>query len=178
VLARIVPEDPLGLRLRLRARLAERALLVDAERVLLRAHVLCALHAPTWRGDPELATWLDQRLDEALAAVLAEESAGEGRGLARALAAFAAPLALDAARLAAACARFNRLPLAQREAFFAVILDGAGAEPLASAWRLSLTDLARRVRAALELFRGERPGEREPAPGRTEPRASALDDPP
>jgi hypothetical protein len=146
VLARIVPDDPLALRRRVGARLAEGALLCDAEQVLLRAQALCAWHARSGREAPDLERWLDERVDEALAAILAEAEPGD------ALAAFATPLALDAAALAEACARFDRLPVEQREAFFALVLADGG-DRAARARGLSLTELARRARAALEPFR-------------------------
>src|SRR5262245_65775730 len=53
VLARIVPDDPLGLRARVGTCLRARALLCDAERVLLKAQAECAARAPAWRGAPE-----------------------------------------------------------------------------------------------------------------------------
>jgi len=151
VLARIVPEDPLGLRARLRARIRARALLVEVEHVCLRAQALCSWHASSWRGEPELERWLDLRVEEALAAVVAEEP-WEGEGDPP-LASFAAPLCLDPRDLARACARFNRLPFEQREAFFAVVLDAVAADRLARARNLSLSELARRARSALEVFR-------------------------
>jgi len=151
VLARIVPEDPLDLRARIAARIAERALLLDVEHLLLRAQALCSLHAATWRGDPELAEWLDLRVEEALAAALSEDP-GERLGP-EDLALFAAPLELDPLALATSCARFNCLPFEQREAFLAVVLDAVAADRLARARQLSLSELARRARAGLEIFR-------------------------
>ncbi len=166
VLARIVPEDPLELGARLGARIAERALLLDVERALLCAQALCALHAVSWRGEPALAGWLDLRVEEALTAVLSEESQ-EG-GNAEPLALFAAPLGLDPRNLARACARFNRLPFEQREAFFALVLDGVAADRLARARGLSLSELARRARAGLELFRSAARGRESASPGAPE----------
>jgi len=151
VLARIVPEDPLGLRGRIGVRLEERALLLDPEGVLLAAQALCALHAPLWRGEPPLDTWLEERVEEALAECLAEDALGPPR--AAGLEAFARPLSLEPVSLAMACARFHRLPFEAREAFFALVLDARAPERLARARGLSLSDLARRARAALELFR-------------------------
>ncbi|NOT31645.1 MAG: hypothetical protein HOP15_14455 [Planctomycetes bacterium] len=153
MLARIVPEDPLGLRPLVAARLGEQALLCDAEGVLLSAQALCALQASTWRGEPELATWLESQVADALLVAIGEESAAPGGGLVEALRCFAEPLALDPCRLAAACARFNRLPFEQREAFYALVLDADGADQCARARGLSLSELARRARAGLQLFR-------------------------
>ena len=55
-------------------RLRERALLLDGERVLLRAFAHVATRAPGWRGRPLLATWLLARIDEAVDGVLLEEA--------------------------------------------------------------------------------------------------------
>ena len=153
VLARILPADPLELRARIAKRLAERALLCDAECVLLRAQALCALDACSWRGEPELAVWLDERVEEALSNALADDvcaAPGVGDEPLRAL---PDSLALDARGLDAACRRFNDLPFEQREAFFALVLDARAGDRLARARGLSLSELGRRARAALDVFR-------------------------
>jgi len=144
VLARIVPEDALGLRARLADHLARRALLADVERLLLRAQALCALHAPAWRGVPELEQWLEARVGEAVDALLAEDAGTLPVPL---------PPALDAAAFGRACARFNRLPYECRDAFVALVLEGDAADGCARARGLSLSELLRRARAGLELFR-------------------------
>lgn len=160
VLARIVPEDSLGLRPRLGAHLARHALFLDAERLLLRCQALCALHAPAWRGEPHLEAWLEERVVEAVAGFLTEEGEPGKRDLGGTFESFAAPLALDPGALAQACARFNRLPIECREAFVALVLErdgvveGAdGADRLARARGISLSELARRARNGVELFR-------------------------
>ncbi|MSR60837.1 MAG: hypothetical protein EXS08_00125 [Planctomycetes bacterium] len=150
VLAHIVAEDGLALRPRLGARLGARALLCDGERVLLCAQALCALRAKAGRGAPELGRWLDEQVEEALAALTQE---GElGPEALEALVDFATPLVLDPGALAVGCARFNRLPFEQREAFFALVLDGASPDRLARERGLALPELLRRARGALEPF--------------------------
>jgi hypothetical protein len=151
VLARIVPDDPLGLRVRVGARISERALLLDVEQVLLRAQALCSLHAIAWRGEPELEEWLAARVEEALGAALCEEP--DESCVPEALAPFATPLELDPLLLSASCARFNALPFEQREAFLSVVLDAVAVDRLARTRGLSLSELARRARAGLEVFR-------------------------
>lgn len=151
MLARLVRDDPLGLRARIALRLGQLALLCDIERVLLTAQVLCALDAPDWRGEPALSIWLDTQVEEALALVQAEDEA-EDTPL-DLLQSFAGPLALDARAFATACGQFNRLSFDQREAFWALVLDAGRADGLARARGLSLSELARRARAGLRLFR-------------------------
>lgn len=161
VLGRIVPEDPLGLRARVAARIAGQALLFDLDRALLRVQASVALRAGAWRGEPELGVWLEERIDEALTHLLDEGQAraDTGAGLAR----LCDPLGLDGTRLEAACRRFNRLPLDSRRAFFALVLEGAHPDGLARANGLVLGELARRARAALGPFRALAPG---PSAGR------------
>lgn len=152
VLARIVPEDPLGLRARIAARLEEDALLLESDGVLLATQALCALQASTWRGQPELSRWLGERIEEALEEHLADDGFGPPR-TASGLEAFARPLGLEPRALAEGCARFNGLRLEVRAAFFALVLDGRQPERLARARGLSHSELARRARTALEVFR-------------------------
>jgi hypothetical protein len=155
VLARLVTDDPLGMRARLAARLRERALLVDGERVLLRAFAHVASHASTWRGRPALADWLRARLDEATDDVLAEEEdlALDGRspslGPTSTWRLLARPLGLDPARMRAGCGAFNRLPLDAREAFHRVVLEGEELEHVARDLDQPLGVVARGARAGL-----------------------------
>jgi hypothetical protein len=151
VLARIVPEDPLGLRARVGRQLVARALLLDVERVLLCAQAQCAMEAPGWRGEPELACWLERCVERALGAVLAEERADVESRAVDSWSPFAGPLALDPRALASACARFNRLASEEREAFIALLL-GARVERSANGRSLSLSELGRRARPGLQLF--------------------------
>ena len=124
VLARIVRDDPLRLRARIGVRLLERCLLLDADRVLLRAFARIARAAGRYQGRPDLGPWLDGHIDQALedcrvsnteAAVRPQPAGGAFHELAR-------PLRLDAARLAVACARFNERDDEARRAFFQLVL--------------------------------------------------------
>jgi len=158
VLARLVHGDPLGMRPLVAARLAARALLLDLERVLARALAVCAQRACAWRGAPELERWLAERIDEAIEDALAEDAgawserdAASGGGP---WAVFAAPLDLDPRALFEGCARFNRLPFEQREAFFLLVLEGASSDDVCRARGLSLSEFARRARGALDVLRG------------------------
>jgi len=171
VLARLLVDDPLRLGERAAALLAARALLLDAERLRLAALVLCALRAREWRGRPALGRWLEERLEEALADALAEDEEPprerphgrerdgrerDGRerdGRAGSWAELGTSVGLDGRELRAGCARFNRLPREQREAFFALVLEGASPDAESRARGLTLTEFARRARAALEALR-------------------------
>ena len=156
VLARLLVDDPLRLGERASALLAARALLLDAERLRLSALVLCALRAREWRGRPALGRWLEERLEEALADALAEDEEparerADGRN--GSWAELGTSVGLDGRELHAGCARFNRLPREQREAFFALVLEGASPDAESRARGLTLTEFARRARAALEALR-------------------------
>lgn len=176
ILARIVPEDPLGLLELCGRRLRERNLILDADRVVLRAFALTASQASSWRGRPGLAPWLAARVDEAIDQVLAEaqarlaadavfaadpdapasedaprESRHDAFG---SLAFFAGPLGLDAAALDRACVRFNLLEASDREAFFHIAIEGHSLDAVCAERGLPVSVLARRVRRALDVLRG------------------------
>jgi hypothetical protein len=158
VLARIVPGDPLGMRSCVSEALRGRALLLDGERVLLRALALVAHRAAAWRGRPQLGTWLEERVEEAIAAALDEAGAGESAAPATdPHALFAAPLGLDPAELRAGCARFNRLPFERREPFYRIALEGLDPQQLSRRRGLTLGELGKGAREALDLLLGPEP---------------------
>jgi len=156
ILSRIVSGDPLRLRARSGRALEAQALLLDADRVFLRALALTSRAAVRYRGQPEIEAWLGARVDEALREVLEEgEDAPrpEGAGVARAAGAFetmAAPLGLDPRTLGRACARFHRLPFPDRRAFFDLVLHARSLDELARAQGESVTEIARRARRGLD----------------------------
>jgi hypothetical protein len=156
ILSRIVAGDPLRLRALCGRRLEAQALLLDADRVFLRALALTARAAPRYRGQPEIEEWLEARADEALQELL--EEADEAPGCAagpRAPGAFetlSKPFGLDPDALRRACARFHRLPLSDRRAFFDLVLHAGSLDELAHARGESATEIARRARRGLEAW--------------------------
>lgn len=164
VLARIVDGDPLGLRPLLAARVRGRCLLVDADRVHLRALALCARHAPSYRGRPALEEWLTLLVDRALDEVIDEEAQRLVRSSTShevedgAFAQLARPLGLAPEEARRACARFNRLPQEQREAFHAWVLERGTLDELARRTGLGASEFARRARRALSALLGAPPG--------------------
>jgi DNA-directed RNA polymerase specialized sigma24 family protein len=156
VLARILPGDPLGLRAHVAERLRERAYLLDADRVLLRAMARCARFAVRYRGRPELGAWLAERVDEALLDLVREDLEdlrAERAPPPERLAVFvelASPLGLDPAQAWAACTRLNLCVPEERVAFRALVLDGVSLDELARRGGQTATELARRARRALE----------------------------
>ena len=158
ILARIVPGDPLGLRPRLAAVLRERAVLLDADRAFLRTVAGCAREAPAWRGRPPLEDWLADRAHRAVDELLLEESEprfedGAPRAdVSSVFSLLAGPLGLDPAALARGCRAFHRLPEADREAFFLLVLERRSLAETASALGLSPPVSARAARRALDVF--------------------------
>jgi hypothetical protein len=150
ILARIVPEDALGLRARVHELARRHALLCDAEHVLLTAQALCALEGRRAASTPTLAHWLDERVSEAVALTHDEdcELGAEGAGALPATRDDAPP----ARELARACGRFNGLSFEQRDAFSALVLEPGGPDRAARRRGLSLSELARRARPALAVF--------------------------
>jgi hypothetical protein len=150
ILSRIVCGDPLRLRARAGRALEEQALFLDADRVCLRALALTSRPAVRYRGQPELEEWLGARVDEALAELL--EEGPECAAAPGAFESLATPLGLDPLALGRACARFHRLPLADRRAFFDLVLHARSLDELARANTESATEIARRARRGLDAL--------------------------
>jgi hypothetical protein len=179
VLARIVHEDPLGVREQVAHALRNGAWLIDADRVLLRTFALVSRHALRYRGRPEVDVWIRALADEAITAILREDNEVERRGLLQkgvvqkgtappargagaiaqpelvreqggAFAALARPLGLEPRAMGRACLAFNRLPLPERRAFHALVIAGRTLDEIASESGESATDIARRARRALD----------------------------
>ncbi|MBK7643185.1 MAG: hypothetical protein IPJ19_09060 [Planctomycetes bacterium] len=165
ILSRIVAGDPLRLRSRIGRRLEAQALFFDADRVLLRALAQTARAAPRYHGLPPIDDWLDARVDEALRAIEEEGDQPPGNTAstsARGPGAFeslAVPLGLEPAAMVRACARFHRLPFADRRAFFDLVLHAGSLDELARASGESATEIARRARRGLDALLAIESGE-------------------
>lgn len=157
ILAHLVHGDPLAVRAVVARRLAERRLLIDVERATVRAfaraaHAL-ALSARLGRGGgcgggrraagAVVAASVDDALDDLREA---DDASARGRD---AFAALADALELSPDELRAGCARFNRLELSDREAFFRLVVEGTPLDDLAREGTRSATDWARAARRAL-----------------------------
>lgn len=158
VLARLMQDDPLALRARVAARLAEQAYLIDIDRALLRSFARTARAASGYGGDPPLDRWLDERIDEALADLLTEDLEAEraGRELderqAAVLTTLGRPLGLTPGELRAACVLFNRLPQGDRRAFHALVIRGRALDELARERGESASAAACAARRALDAL--------------------------
>lgn len=152
MLGRLVEGDPLGVRRRVAAVLRARALLLDADRVHLRALARCAIHGGRWTGRPPLEEWLAAQVERAAGEVLREAPEGGAVGGAEegAHVDLARPLGLDPEAALAACDAFNRQPPGDREAFFRLVLEGASLDAVAREAGRSASDVARSARRALD----------------------------
>jgi DNA-directed RNA polymerase specialized sigma24 family protein len=156
VLARLVPDDPLGIREKVAARLQADALLLDADRVHLRVLGRVSRFANRYRGRPELTAWIESTVAESVQELLHEEhEAVRARPPATlepvgAFASLAPPLGLDPRAMRAACAAFNVLTFAERRAFADLVLRGRSLDEVARAAGESATEVARRARRALD----------------------------
>lgn len=153
VLARLVQDDPLGLRARIAIELRDACYLIDADRVELRALARVARAAPRYDGRPELRAWLSSLVRESIEELVRDEVERDASlDASGALHELARPLGLEGASMQRACAAFNRAPLAERRAFFALVIDGRALEDVCGASGESATDVARRARRALDLI--------------------------
>jgi len=174
VLARLVQDDPLGVRVQVAARLRADALLMDADRVHLRAVARIARFASRYRGRPELPAWIESAVAESLDEILREEheSTRQLRGASPgkreppgrcAFAALAPPLGLASDAMRVACSALNALPLAERSAFIDLVLRGRTLDEVARAAGESATETARRARRALDTLLSAAPRGFEPS---------------
>ena len=153
ILKRLAEGDPLGLRERVDARLRERWLLLDVERVHLRAMALVAHRAGSWSGRPGLEHWLTNQVDAAIDEVRAEAGPGdgprEGPGAADAI---AAALGLEPRVARRLQAIFDGRSEAERRIFIRIVLDGEEIGQVAREEQASITEVGRRARVVLEAL--------------------------
>jgi len=162
VLERIYRGDPLGLEARSLKRIAERALLVDLDRVVECALANVAFFAPRYHGLPSLDRWLTLRIDAGIGRVLDDELEAD-----RTLTAFDPPtqlhdrmaraLGLDRFLARRACVVFNSLPWKVRRVFQAVVMDQRPLESLPAEEFGPAASAERRLRAALLTISQLRP---------------------
>ena len=144
ILERLVEGDPLGVRSRVGERLRARWLLLDADRVHLRALALVAHRAAGWSGRPALGTWLDGQVDEAIDEVRREPCA-EGVS-----AQLAESLGLEPSAASSARGAFDERSEPERRAFVRLVLDGEDLELVARDEAISVSELGRRARIVLD----------------------------
>jgi DNA-directed RNA polymerase specialized sigma24 family protein len=158
VLARLVQDDPLGVREKVASHLKAEALLLDSDRVHLRVIARVSRFAGRYRGRPELPAWIESAVAEAVDELLREDHESDGSAPAAgaaspdAFAALAPPLGFDPGALRKACAAFNRLPFADRSAFLELAVAGRSLDEVARAAAESATEVARRARRGLEVL--------------------------
>jgi hypothetical protein len=128
LLARLLDGDPLGLEQRARGHLEQQALLLDPERLFLRA-VARAAFAGARRDDAELSgAWIDSQVERAAADLMDEDRAAERAGAATdpgearyAFLADALGVVPEVARRA--CVVFNDLPRRVRRAWWLAVVE-------------------------------------------------------
>jgi len=154
VLARISNGDPLALRARVAQSLRERAVLLDGDRVHLRALARCARESPRLFGTRDVGAFLDASVRRAVDELVAEDlEAGRNRTAASgtgALAELAGPLGLDPTSARDACSLLNARPLPERRALFGLLIDNRSLDELAREAGTSASEVGRRARRALD----------------------------
>ncbi len=151
VLARIVPGDPLAIRDAVATVLRAQCLFLDADRVHLRALARTARAALRYRASGlELCAWLIAQASDAVAEILAEDLDAPRVDPRSAFVQFARPLGLDPEVMRRGCVAFNRLPVEDRTAFFALVVEDVGLEEHARASGTTTNEVGRRARRGLE----------------------------
>lgn len=162
ILARIVPDDPLGVRAVVARRLHEQALLADADRVQLRSLALVARWAPRYQGEPEFGVWLERIVDRAVLEIVDDDAdeplaprtpdTAASSEPESSIVASARALGLGVERLRSACRAFNRAPLDERRAFFELVLRARPLQDFARESGRSGVELARLARRGLDTL--------------------------
>jgi hypothetical protein len=167
VLSRIVPGDPLSLRVLLVRELRRRALLCDVEGTLERFLCAVAYHAVSWRGEPRLHRFLRDCLRETLETLLEEGAPARAPAGGAALhrdvfSVLAVPLGLDPGSVREACAAFNRRDRIDRELFVRIVLEGAAVDSVARERALSGLEVLRNLRRTIAALLAGIPALRAP----------------
>jgi hypothetical protein len=165
LLARLLDGDPLGLEERARRHLEEQALLLDPERLFLRAVARAAFAGARRDGAAPSAAWLDDQVERAAADLRAEDRADERAGAdtdpgeARyAFLAEALGVVPEVARRA--CVVFNDLPWRVRRAWWLAVVERRSLERCATEGLGTLEQVRAHLRRALlTLSMLEDPGE-------------------
>ena len=152
VLARISAGDPLGIRERVAACLGRERLLLDANRLHLRSLAHCAHRALRLRASEGLPGFLDGCVADAARELVREdrESARGTGGDGGAFAALGGPLGLDVALVRRACTSFNDCAYDDRRACLELLVEGRSIDELAKRDGVSVSEVARRARRALD----------------------------
>jgi len=169
ILEKIAPSDPLGITARCGARLHSRAQLIAHERAVARSLAQTAYAALRYRGQPELAVWLDAQIDRALDMLLNDDREDEAAGRPTdepwdpRFAFVSEVWGVSPALARRACVVFNALPIVVRSAWWALtvqgksinrcVAEGFGPPPLVE---------ARVKRAILAMSKLEDPGGDDP----------------
>lgn len=151
ILERLLDGDPLRLRGLVGRAIRRGCYFLDADRVHLRTLARIA-HDVTIDGPPADGAWVQAHVSGALDDLLRSERRAIVTGAEsdlETLRVLSAPLALEGADLRIACDSFNRLALADRQAFFALFVERLELDGAASSLGVSAALLARRARAAL-----------------------------
>ena len=130
VLRRLCNGDPLDFAGRTLKRIRERALLMDSARLAMRSMAYVAHGAPSYRGDPALAPWIDKQIDRAIQDFLEEDAYEEASGkplgepVDERYAFLVDLLGIPPAKARKACITFNGLPNKDRRTFWAICVEG------------------------------------------------------
>ncbi|MDF1798922.1 MAG: hypothetical protein P1V81_07080 [Planctomycetota bacterium] len=160
---RIGPDDPLELARRCSERIEQRALLMDAERLQVRACAYVATIAvrDEYRGVPPLEQFLQTQIDEAIDSVLDEDWGSEYKNEPldpddyryRMLSAEAG---LEPAQLRRVSLAFNTAPTRTRRVLFGVLIQNRPLVEVARENALGLKESKAMVREGLDKIFGAR----------------------
>ena len=150
ILAQLIPGDPLRIRALAGERVVALARMVDVDAVVLMALARIAQGAAL-EGAPTARGWLVEQVDRAI-----EDAVGEGAGSSSGppgmLEALAPGVGVTPGAFRRSCEAFNRRSLAERMAFWSLVLAAEPPEVAARREGAAPDELARRSRRVLEAM--------------------------
>lgn len=158
LLARLATSDPLSLRTRVRLRIRTSALLLHADRLLLRALALCAYRGQLYAGRPALDDWCDAIVRSSVRELLREDL--EREYSAEPLAAddevmfrlFAELFGIETPLTRLASVRYHLVPRESRRVLWTVALEGTSLRELATRSSTPVELLEHQLRGAFEAL--------------------------
>ncbi|MBI1381495.1 MAG: hypothetical protein GC161_10470 [Planctomycetaceae bacterium] len=158
LLARLATGDPLSLRPRVLLRIRTSALLVHADRLLLRALALCAYRGQLYAGRPTLDEWCDTIVRQSVRELLREDL--EREYAAEPLSAddevlfrlFAELFGIETPLTRLASVRYHLVPRENRRVLWTVALEGTSLAALAERTSTPAHQLEQQLRGAFEAL--------------------------
>lgn len=158
VLRRLFDGDPLGIAQACSQRLRSKALILDLNRLHMRAIARIAHAAPRYRGHPSLDPWITGRIDQSIKDLIKDDREEERSAMPPSdpreprFIFLSEALGIEPGLTRKACIKFNDLEPDVRGAFYAVVVEGKKINRYVAEGNGPPDNVLRLVRQALKVF--------------------------